>query len=238
MLQVAKKKGLIRQAYDAAALIALLNVSLVLAGFGYIAFTGSVTGDQIRQAVEVLRGQNAVVAVSTGQPATDSHVKANVRETSNSSLASIDYSSATDLEVARLEAERIKVELDQRVALSNAVLLKVRNEREEFQKEREAASKQDQAKLDKKGDDGIQREVAIYDALSPKIAMQHLLGISDVDEAAMILVALQPAKAKKIVEAAKKGQELTQMKAILQRVRDVAPAKSNELADEDSKARS
>jgi len=238
MLQVGKKKGLVRQAYDAAALVALLNVALILAGIGYIASTGSVTGDQIRQVVAVLRGQSAVVAVSTGQPPTESPAKANVAESLNPSLAGINYSSATDLEVVRLESERIKVELDQRVALSNAVLLKVRNEREEFQKERDAASKQDQAKLDKKDDDGIQREVAIYDALSPKIAMQHLLGISDVDEAAKILVAMQPAKAKKVVEAAKKGQELNQMKAILQRVRDVAPAKTNELADEESKAKS
>ncbi|MBI1825602.1 MAG: hypothetical protein HY287_13310 [Planctomycetes bacterium] len=231
------KKGIVRQAYDAAALIALLNLALIVVGGGYLAATGSITSDGIRQAIGILRGQSVTQNPATAKNSATTSAQANAAAKAAPSTGGIDYSSETELEIARHEAERIKVELDQRVALSNAVLLKVRTEREEFQKERESASKQDTAKLDKKGDEGVEREVAIYDSLSPKIAMQHLLGISDVDEAAKILVALQPSKAKKIVEAAKRGQELNQMKAILQRVRDVAPARSSELEGGEAKPR-
>ena len=59
--------------------------------------------------------------------------------------------------------------------------------------------------------------------------MQHLLAMSEPDDAARILLEIQTRKAKKIVEAAKRGNQMERMKAILKRVREVAPDRSAEL---------
>ena len=73
------------------------------------------------------------------------------------------------------------------------------------------------------------KQVEIYGGLAPKIAVQHLLGLSDADEAARILLEMDTRRAKKIVEAAKHPEHMQQMKIILQRLREVAPDRSSEL---------
>jgi hypothetical protein len=56
-----------------------------------------------------------------------------------------------------------------------------------------------------------------------------LFGANDPDKAAQMLVAMDTDRAKKIVESAKRGDELTKMKLILQRMQDVAPVGGSEL---------
>jgi hypothetical protein len=53
--------------------------------------------------------------------------------------------------------------------------------------------------------------------------VQHLLAMSDPDEAARILTAIDSDRARKIVEAARRDPELSQMQMILQKVRDAGP---------------
>ena len=60
--------------------------------------------------------------------------------------------------------------------------------------------------------------------------MQHLLALPEPDDAAKLLLEMNTRKAKKIVEAAKSGGQLTKMQNILRRVRQVAPDRSLELA--------
>lgn len=226
------KKALMRHLYDAVAAIAVVNLFAILAFGAYVGVTGSVNTSRLREAVSYLRGQTdkSQLGMLIGERQAASGGTASAAAIP---LKNFDVDSEADMEIARREAERIQVEIDQRLALSNAVLLKVRNEREQFQKEREAAAKQDQAKRDHGRDDGLERQIALLDSLTARIAMQHLLGVQDVDDAARILAALSPEKAKKIIEAAKRGTEMTQMKAILQRVREVAPAKSSEIVSEE-----
>ena len=49
------------------------------------------------------------------------------------------------------------------------------------------------------------------------------------EEAARILIEMEVRKAKKIVEVAKRGDQLRQMQRILERVRVVAPERSSDL---------
>ena len=71
------------------------------------------------------------------------------------------------------------------------------------------------------------------EALAPKVAVEHLLSLGNVDEAARILGAMGTARAKKIVESAKKGTQSEQMKAILRQLRETAPGKGADLAAAD-----
>lgn len=219
MLTGIAKKGGLRRMYEVAALVALLNAVAVVGLVVYIGISDLISLDQVRRAVAVLRG-----SVTSSAPEKNSAEPGKLTiESSSSPVRDLNPISDVDLEIIRREAERIKVELDQRMALSNAVLLKVRTEREEFQKEREQAVKQQESSAEVKRDENIQRQVQIFEALAPKIAMQHLLAMADPNEAAGILVALEPEKSKKIIESAKRGNELAQMKAVLQRVPDVSP---------------
>ena len=59
--------------------------------------------------------------------------------------------------------------------------------------------------------------------------MEHLLSLGEPDEAAKVLLELTTRKAKKIVEAAKRLDQIAKMKVILRRVREVAPERSSEL---------
>ena len=80
--------------------------------------------------------------------------------------------------------------------------------------------------------EGFAKQIAIYNGLTPKTALQHLLGLEDPDEAARILLAMKTRQAKKIIEAAKRGDQRKQMMAVLQRLREVSPGRSAELIEE------
>jgi hypothetical protein len=222
-----RKPGIFRRAYDVVALFALLNMAALVGVVGYLVGTGAVDGEKVRKAALVLRGQP--LHVSQAQAEESKPASAVAKPASSKENA---VESEEELEIAHRESERIKAELEQRLALNNSILLKVRTEREAFQKERETATKHEQASANIQREEGFKKQVAIMEALSPKVAIQHLLGLSDPDEAAKVLMAMETGKAKKIVESAKRGDETTQMKRILQRVREAAPSRVAELGRE------
>jgi len=222
-----RKPGIFRRGYDAIALFALLNMAALVGIVGYLVGTGAVDGEKVRKAALVLRGEPFPIPQAQAE---ESKPAAAAAKPASSKAGAIE--SEADLEIAHRESERIKAELEQRLALNNSILLKVRTEREAFQKERETATKQEQASANVQREEGFRKQVAIMEALSPKVAIQHLLGLSDSDEAAKILVAMETGKAKKIVESAKRGDEMTQMKRILQRVREAAPSRLADLGRE------
>ncbi|MFH1110349.1 MAG: hypothetical protein V1790_14305 [Planctomycetota bacterium] len=221
------KPGIFRRGYDAVALFALLNMAALVGVVGYLVGTGAVDGEKVRKAALVLRGEPLSVSQAQGEESKPASAVAKPASSKESSVESEE-----ELEIAHRESERIKAELEQRLALNNSILLKVRTEREAFQKERETATKQEQASANVQREEGFRKQVAIMEALSPKVAIQHLLGLSDSDEAAKILMAMETGKAKKIVESAKRGDEMTQMKRILQRVREAAPSRLADLGRE------
>ena len=135
-----------------------------------------------------------------------------------------------ELEIVRREAERTREELRQRLALSNSILLRITAERESFRREREAADQMAQAHRLELETEGFEKQIALLGGVKAKTAVEHLLGLGDPDEAARILLAMDTRKAKKIVEAARRPDQMEQMKSILRRLREVAPDRSTELA--------
>ncbi|UCE60335.1 MAG: hypothetical protein JSU63_01030 [Phycisphaerales bacterium] len=220
-------QSIIRRAYDTVALFALLNVAAVIGILAFLIGTGAIDGEKVSRAAAALRGELPVAeegAVEGLQIAEDDPDKA----LEEGSVAELQM----DIEIVRREAERIKEELRQRLALNNSILLRVATEREAFKTEREDAARQAQAEHAQRETKGFEKQVAIYESLSPKTAVQHLLGMEDTEEAAEMLLAMKTRKAKKIIEAAKGGDQTAQMMKILQRVREVAPARSAELTGE------
>lgn len=212
----------IKRVYDAAALVAVLNM-LALVVFGALLFTnGTVNGEKLQRMAGILRGEEPTPADETAASvATQTSGKKSVPK----SLAEVQI----DSELLRLEEERIKAELDQRLALNNSILLRVMAQREQFQREQEETNRKRQLAKKQRQTTGFQKQIEIYEALSPKVALEHLLSMEDLDDAAKILLDMNTRTAKKIIEAGKRGKDLEKMKRILRRLRVVAPDKLEQL---------
>lgn len=218
---------IIRKAYDAVALLAVLNL-LGLGGLlAYIVGTGAIDGKKLRKIAAVVRGdQRPQTRVTPTDEQAEEVAEPAALAVGGDALAK----SQVNLETVRREAERIKAELDQRLALNNNILLRVMTEREGFKREREEAQEQREASVEQRREDGFKKQIDIYESIAPKIAVEHLLAIPEPDDAARVLVQMNTRKAKAIVEAARRGNKMEKMKVILQRVREVAPERSAELA--------
>jgi len=228
--------GMVRQTYDAVALLALLNMVGLVATVAILVGTGALDKDKMRAVVDVLRAHKPPTPVQASTAAGRA-TQVGAPQTGTLPAAATETSAALsemELEVVHREAERIKTEIDQRLALANSIMLKVRTEREAFRKERESAAKQEQTAVGKQHEDGFRKQVAILESLSSKTALEHLLGLNDPDEAAKMLSAMDTGRAKKIVEAAKRGQDLARMKIILRRMEEVTSKAADELGAEGS----
>lgn len=215
-----------KQAYDAVALFAVLNLVGLGALGAYLIGSSVVNGEKLRRIVAVLRGEDPSPGdVEVSEKRETAADEATTPATGADAIAE----SQMDLEIMRRESDRIKAELDQRLALNNSILLRVMTEREDFQRDREEASQEQDAAARQRREEGFEKQIAIYESLAPKIAVQHLLAMSEPDESARVLLEMNTRKAKAIVEAAKRGDQMEKMKVILQRVREVAPERSEEL---------
>jgi len=220
--------SLLRRTYDSVALVTLLNVIGVAALVGFLVNSGALSGPKLREMIRVARGEGVVIdAYGAARVAPDPEQGTTDRNVDRASLT------PTDVESLRLEAERIKTELDQRLALNNSIMLRVMTEREAFKREQQAAAKRQQVAAARRDEAGFRKQIAIYEGLPPKLAVQHLLDLNDPDEAARLLLELDASQAKKIVESAKRGEDMAKMEEILRRVRDVSPDQAGNITRED-----
>ncbi len=221
--------SILRRTYAGLALFCVVNTVAWL-GVGVMAFTsGAVDARKFGRIMAVIRGSE-----SSGPPPAGS---ATVPGEESSSTGTTEPPRAPavgppDLELLRRETERVQVELDQQLALVNSMMVKTAADREALRREREAAAKPPNSDLIERRENGLKKQIEIYEQLAPKTALEHLLGLDDVDQAARVLSAMEPRKAKRIVESAKTAEQSGKVRAILQRVQDVAPRRSEELRGE------
>lgn len=217
--------SMLRRVYDGLSMFALMNIVGLVGLLALLSSSGTINVEKLRRMVGVMRGEEPVVQAGVTGPfnGTDKDAASEGTPNSEKADASASSDSGTDVQIMRLEGERIKAELDQRLALNNSILLRVTTARERFQRERDVAQKQqDQARM-KRQTDGFKKQIAIYEALSPRVAVEHLLGLSDPDDAAAIFLELDTRKAKKIIEAAKRDDQKQSMMTILRRIREIEP---------------
>ncbi len=219
-----------KRAYDGVALFAILNAVVLGAMAAYLVASGAVDAVKVQRIAAVLRGEDrpekhpaSVVEASAAADANEAAVPLGEEVIADTSL---------ELEIIRREADRLKEELRQQLALNNSILLRITTERENFRQEREAAAEQTAAERREREKEGFDKQLAILEGVKAATAVTHLLALGDVDEAARILLAMEVRKAKKIVEAAKRPDQLEQMKLILRRLRDVSPDRSAQLWSE------
>ncbi len=220
--------SILRRTFDAIALVAILNI---LGLFGLVGITiqnGKLNRDKAQRMLAVLRGEDVESDTTAGENAEDD-------ATAEEFAKGMDpiAESEMGIEIMRREGERVKAELDQRLALNNSILLRVTAERERIQDEKDAVARQQEESTKKRRTEGFKKQIDIFESLAPKVAVQHLLSLSDPDEAAKILLEMSTGRSKKIVEAAKRGDQMSKMKAILRRIRDVAPDRTRDLAPND-----
>jgi len=220
-------RSLARRTYDAVAFFAVLNLAALVALVAYAVASGGVDAEKLERIAAVLRGQDPVTTLP--EPAQEEQAEGAEPAPPAGDAAA---ASSVELEIMRREAERIKEELRQRLALNNSILLRATTEREAFERERQLEENQRLARLQEREELGFTKQVEILEAMKPKIAVAHLLGMDEPDEAARVLLAMNTRQARKIVEAARGGQDMTRMMDVLNRIREVAPDRSAELGDE------
>lgn len=218
------KGGILQKVYQGVSLVAVLNVLAVGGLIAALVMSGALDREKMWHLLQVMRDELPAMDPQAAQAATIPEDVATDDEFNRPRVRTQE-----DLEVLRMEAERIQTELEQRVALSNSIMLRVTAEREAFKRERALARERDAEKFAERDTAGFKKQIAIFEAMSPKIAVEHLLSLQDPDEAAQLLLQLETRRAKQIVEMAKDGPELERMKIILRRVREASPERSDEL---------
>lgn len=222
--------SIFKRAYDAVTLFALLNLLTIGGLCALLAANGAIDAEKVRRIVAVMRGDEPGQEAAPAAERPEEPAVGGEQETMDKDLAT---ESEVGIEIMRREAERVKAELDQRLALNNNILLRVMTERERFRREVDEAAKREEASLEQRRAEGFRKQIAIYESLRPKVAVQHLLAMPEADDAAKILLEMDTRKAKKVVEMAKRGDQMEKMKTVLRRVREVAPDRSAELESSD-----
>lgn len=220
--------SLLKRTYDYVAMFALLHVVAAVGVGAYLIGSGAVTPEKLRRVVAVLRDDDPATREPEDQPREPKAVLASAEVGGEIGFAP----TSDDGELLRLEAQRIKAELDQRLTMNHNIMLRVTTQRDAFMREKQSAQEAARQVAKQRREEGFLKQLAIFEALSPKIAVEHLLNLPSSDEAARFLLEMDTRKARKIVESAKSGAELQRMQTILQRIRDVAPDRSVELEDD------
>ena len=226
--------SIFRRAYDAVALFSLLNMLVIGGAAAYVLGSGMLDGARLRTIVEGLRaGPDVEGVAAVDEP--EEEAKEEIEEvkpvvTVARTTEDQSVSAMMNAEIMRREAERIESELQQRMAQVNNVLIRVTQEREAFKREKQMADEQQEADRSKHASEGFEKKVEIYETLSPKVAVELFLDTEAPDDAARILMRLDARKAKKLVEAAKRPDQMEKIKDILMRLSETAPEKSAELS--------
>lgn len=220
---------ILRRVFEAVGLFSFLNLLALVGLLALARNSGALSDEKVRRITEIMR-EPASAAVAAVEAETTPETDEENDEPKTPELA---VQSETDKEILRREADRIKAELEQRLALNHSILLRVTAERERFARLREEEAKAAKIREEQRVAEGFRKQVDLFEALAPKIAVQHLMAIEDPDEAARLLVEMDTRKAKKIVEAAKSGPVMAKMQVTLRRLREVAPDRSNELEAEE-----
>lgn len=213
-----------RRVYDLAALFSLLNLTALVIVTAIAFGTGALDRSRIARVAALLQGEAEVEPAAPSSPAdvvTPPMAASRPQETS---------AGPEDLEILRRETDRMKAELEQQTALMNSMMVKITADREELRREQERMKAPPPADLKQRREEGLKKQIEIFEQLTPKVALEHLLALSDMDQAARVLSELEPRKAKRIIEAAKTPEQSNRIQEILQRVQEAMPDRSAEFA--------
>ncbi len=212
-----------KRAYSAVALFALLNMIALGGGAAYLFGAGVIDDGKLRLVAAVFRGEELIPPTAVEEKPAEETAPEAKQEPADRALAEAHMG----LEITRREADRIKEELRQQLALANSIMIRVTSEREVYRKEREENSRQQEAADVEHNAEGFKKQIEILKGLPPKVAVGHILAMKDPNEAARILQEMGTRSAKKIIGAVKSDGQLTQMREILRIMREAGKPSGN-----------
>ncbi len=207
--------GGLKKTYRLIASMALLNMVLVVGGVGYLVAGGRLNAERVREVVSLVMGDS-----DGDQDASEADSKA-TDSASSTSVVTREQQQEAD-EIRWRNADRYRVQIDQRLKFINTVRMDVDRKREEFERLQAAARRQREERARKAGQPGYQKELDIIASLKPKAALQQIMSMSDAD-AARVLFQLDNRKVKKVFEAARTADETTKLTTVRQLIRDMQP---------------
>lgn len=210
------RPSFLRRAIDWLGLIAALNLFAFVAFAVYTVQSGALSLEKVRHFVAIMRDEIPI-------PGSQEDIEASSIADSEIAVIARNPLAETEVEkeILRREADRIKAELDQRLALNNTILLRVTTERERFRKEEADAARLRKARSRKQRSEGFKKQLAILESLSPRVASEQLLSM-EVEEASRFVMAMQTSRVKKIIESVKGSQDRDKLKVILRRMREAS----------------
>jgi len=246
--------GLIRQLYQVFALVAVLNVLGGAGLAGFLATSGQLTPDRARQMIRALRGEldgaegqspapraggktegGAETEPASAEPGAQAgHSAADPGEpgqTQRPLATALDRSreARMDREIILRERNRFEAEINQRLALSNSIMLQITSKLDGLHDEMDAFERK---KLEESGfrdTEGFKKELEVFNTLKPGQAFEYLL-LKEVTEAARLLMEMDPRTVAKILESAKSDEQKKKADEILQKIRAVSPAQADQVA--------
>lgn len=190
--------------------LSILAVVHLLAASGVLAvlcLNGTLTLERVELIAAVLRGEH-------DEPAEDAAVSAGVSAGQAGTAEAAIARGQQEDEIFRLQMERQKTEMSQRLDLVLREMARVQQEREYFEELRRRDAESANSAERQHYWEGFQKQLDLFGKMKPKVAVDYLLS-RDVEEAATLLRALDTRKGKKIVEAATNPSQRKKMDEIL-----------------------
>ncbi len=212
---------MIKKVYHVVALLALLNLAAVGAGIGYLVGTGVLGAEQMERIAAVLRNELPEPTAARAEEVEE--VAAPTR-----SAESIDQEQIED-EMLRLRTDRRRAELQQQATMVAAARLEVTRQREALERRNDELRAQAQLREKEEDSVGFQKELELFSAMKPKVAVSYLLEKPQEDAAALLLQ-METRKAKRLIEAAKAPAQRRAMAEVLQMLREMSPQQAEALA--------
>ncbi len=198
-----------KRVYRLVSLVALVQLLAAVGFAGYLFARGRLNRERIEQIAAVLRGEAPGAPAPTTQP-----VATTARpESATSQIAR----SSEQQELAALIVERQKRELEDRARLNQSIQLDVVRKLEEIDRRDKAFADRERRFREQQMQDGFARELEVLSQIDP-VRARKLLMMQKETHAVRLVMAMEPARTKKIFDSCKAVEEMEWARRILDQI--------------------
>lgn len=201
-----------KRLFQVISLIAIVQLLALSGLIGYMFATGRLTAERIDQIAKLIRGESA----PTTAPATQPVVVAVKPESATSQIAR----SQVQHGLLAMIAERQSRELQDRAKLNQTIQLDVVRKLEEIERREKAFVEQQKNLQEQQSQDGFARDLELMTSIDATRARKLLMMRKEPDVARM-LMSMEPARAKKIIDTCKTDDEMEWARRILDQLHNL-----------------
>lgn len=239
---MAHSRSFARRLLEVGAIYALLHTFLFVGLFSYLMVAGVLSREKIRAIARIFQkgpeaagaGEatppasetaGAVTPTATGEAGVEAPAPGEEAPFSFTSSASRAKEMLAEQATLFRQRQRFMDEMEQRMGLMQSLMIQLSTKQEALRREREAQQKQEERVVEEKSDAAFQKELEIFNSLSPKVALDQLL-LKEAAQAARILFHMDDFAASQVLGAAKSVEQKAKVQEILRMIKDVAPAEN------------